>query len=49
MSKIPPNAQNVCKSCANAKDRFGESCYCIKYGIIITYGKAKCKGHEQVR
>ena len=37
---------NKCRSCLNAKDRFKESCYCIKYGIIITYGKGKCKGYE---
>ena len=32
-------AANRCKKCKHAKDRYGESCYCTQYGIIITYGK----------
>ena len=39
--------QNKCRYCLNAKDWFRSSCYCIKYGIIITYGKSRCKGYEQ--
>ena len=37
---------NICKICRNAKDRFRESCYCVQYGIIVTYGKSKCKGYK---
>ena len=41
--------QNKCLHCLNAKDRYGNSCYCIKYGIIITYGKGRCKGYDQAK
>ena len=37
---------NICKTCSHSKDRFKESCYCTMYGIIVTYGKSKCKGYE---
>ena len=40
---------NICKTCSNSKDRFKESCYCTMYGIIVTYGKNKCKGYEPFR
>lgn len=37
----------ICKTCRNARDQFGRSCYCIKYGIIIGYSKTKCDGFER--
>lgn len=37
----------VCRTCRNAKDQFGKSCYCIKYGIIIGYSKVQCDGFER--
>lgn len=37
---------NKCLYCLNSKNWFKGSCYCIKYGIIITYGKEKCNGLE---
>ena len=40
---------NICKTCSHSKDRFKESCYCTMYGIIVTYGKKKCKGYEPCR
>ena len=40
---------NICKTCRNSKDRFKESCYCTMYGIIVTYGKSKCKGYDPFR
>lgn len=43
------NIRNLCKDCRWAKDHFGESCFCVHYGIIVTYGKEKCKGHGKVR
>ena len=43
------NNKNICKACRNSKDRFKESCYCTMYGIIVTYGKSKCKGYEPFR
>ena len=46
---FPTNRKNLCNTCKCAKDKFRESCYCTKYGIIITYGKAECRGYEQVR
>ena len=39
--------QNKCRYCLNGKNWFKGSCYCIKYGIIIAYGKSGCKGYEQ--
>lgn len=41
--------KEVCKSCEFAKEKFANSCYCIKYGIIIGYSKEQCRGYEQVR
>lgn len=40
---------NVCKECRFAKDRFRESCYCVQYGYIVTYGKTSCKGYKPLR
>ena len=40
---------NICKTCNHSKDRFKESCYCTMYGIIVTYGKNKCKGYDPFR
>ena len=40
---------NICKTCSNSKDRFKESCYCTMYGIIVTYGKSKCKEYDPFR
>ena len=40
---------NICKTCQHSKNRFKESCYCTMYGIIVTYGKRKCKDYEQIR
>lgn len=40
---------NLCKGCRFAKDRFRESCFCVQYGIIITYGKKTCKGYKPLR
>ena len=37
----------ICKTCRNARDQFGRSCYCIRYGIIIGYSKIKCDGYER--
>lgn len=38
-----------CKGCAYARDRFGDSCFCVLYGIIIGYGKGACKGFDEIR
>ena len=37
---------NVCRTCQHAKDRFREACFCTNYGIMISYGKTKCKGYK---
>ena len=39
-------SSNICKTCQNGKDRYKESCFCTQYGIIVTYGKEKCKGYK---
>ena len=50
MSKFfPKNRQNICNSCKWSKDRFRESCYCTMFGIIISYGRADCRGYEQIQ
>lgn len=36
----------ICRRCKHAKDRFGASCYCTKYGIVIGYSKRDCGGFE---
>ena len=43
------NNTNICKTGLHSKDRFKESCYCTMYGIIVTYGKSKCKGYKPFR
>lgn len=48
-NQLAPRAKdNICKYCQHSKDRFRESCYCIMYGIIVTYGKQKCRGFQQI-
>lgn len=37
---------NLCKGCRWAKDKFGESCYCVYYGYIVHRGKENCWGNE---
>ena len=44
--KPPDNEEAICMKCRFARDRFRESCYCTKYGIIIGYSKKECRGYE---
>lgn len=37
----------VCLECEHARQKFKESCYCVKYGIIIGYSKTECRGFER--
>ena len=39
--------EKVCPKCEHAKKKSGESCYCVKYGIIIGYSKTSCRGFER--
>ena len=41
--------KDVCRDCRHAKDKGHNSCYCVKYGIIIGYGKAHCVSYEPGR
>ena len=43
--------KEICRDCAYAKQRFGGSCYCVKYGYIIGFSKTECRGykHEQIQ
>ena len=45
----PITPDGCCMNCEWAKSKFRESCYCVKYGIVIGYTKITCKGwkHEQ--
>jgi hypothetical protein len=36
-----------CMECAYAKNRFGGSCYCVKFGYVIGYAKTECRGFER--
>ena len=36
----------ACKSCVYARDRWRDSCYCTRYGVILYHGKRMCKGYE---
>ena len=36
----------ICTECANARQKFQESCFCVKYGIIIGYSKTNCPGFD---
>lgn len=40
---------NLCKQCPYAKDSYGDACYCTMYGYIVSFGKEKCRGYEQIR
>lgn len=40
---------DVCRRCKHAKDKGHNSCYCVKYGIIIGYGKTHCVSYEPGR
>lgn len=39
--------EKICPKCEHAKKKSGESCYCVKYGIIIGYSKTSCRGFER--
>lgn len=38
--------QNVCRSCKYAKEKGWNTCYCVKYGMIIGFSKTHCVSHE---
>ena len=38
------SAGNICKICQHGKDRYKEACFCDLYGVMVSYGKTKCKG-----
>ena len=37
----------ICMECAHGRQRFNDSCYCVKYGIIIGYSKTSCRGYDR--
>ena len=41
--------KKVCRDCEHSKDRFNDSCYCKKYGIIIGYSKEYCVSYRPER
>lgn len=41
--------KKVCKDCEHSKDRFCDSCYCTKYGMIIGYSKEYCVSYKPER
>ena len=41
--------KDICRTCKYAKDKGHNSCYCVKYGIIIGYGKTRCVSYEAER
>lgn len=40
------NNEGICRTCAYANNRFGDMCYCAKYGFIIGHTKRECRGYE---
>lgn len=42
-----PEEDGVCLNCHWAKQKFRESCYCARYGIIIGYSKMECTGYKK--
>ena len=44
---MKPKKRNICKGCQHEKDRHKESCSCLMYGIIVTYGKETCNGYKK--
>ena len=46
----PPEPDGACVDCEFARNKFRDSCYCVKYGITIGYHKVSCGGYvrEQV-
>jgi hypothetical protein len=43
----PPEEDGVCLNCHWARQKFRESCFCVKYGITIGYSKISCKGWKR--
>ena len=43
----PIEPDSACTDCQYAKQKFRDSCYCTRYGIIIGYSKKDCKGWEK--
>ena len=43
----PIEKDGVCLDCEYAKQKFRESCYCTRYGIIIGYSKMECTGYKK--
>lgn len=39
--------KEICRDCKFARDKYGGSCYCVKYGIVIGYSKRNCVGYER--
>ena len=37
----------ICLECRHGRQRFSESCYCVRYGYIIGYSKTECRGYER--
>lgn len=36
----------ICRECEHGKQRFGGSCFCTLFGIIIGYSKTECRGYS---
>lgn len=39
--------KDVCKECRYAKEKPGQSYYCVKYGIVMGHGKIYCLAFER--
>lgn len=42
-----PDEREICRTCEHAKERFGDSCYCTLYGMIIGFSKHECRGWKR--
>ena len=43
----PIEKDGACLDCYYARQKFRESCYCIRFGIIIGYSKKECSGYKK--
>ena len=44
----PEYGPPLCRSCVYAMDRWRESCYCTRFGIILYHVKRRCTSYESM-
>ena len=41
--------KQVCRDCEFSKPKTQDYCYCVKYGIMMRYGRIYCVSYEKRR